>query len=184
VRAREPFKSLQTMADVLLMGLLVIAVMMVSGGLAVVARCIEASNGPFWAVPSLAFFFGVTIACAGTFVFARTVTRRSRTGLTATAVAAYGTYSSWPVYASSNDAGHLGGDRGRQRDDVLGFALNRDQVKEAARMILFEGQEELQRVARARRAGRSACRRGHARRLIAPPEPKRRRVRPRPRLFM
>ena len=65
----------------------------------------------------------------------------------------------------------------------MGFALNRDEVKEAARMILFEGLEELEKGARTRREERSACRRGHARRP-APPEPKRRRVRPRPRLFM
>jgi hypothetical protein len=175
---------LQGMADVLLMGLLVVAVMMVSGGLAVVARCIEASNGPIWAVPSLAFFLGVAVACAGTFIFARAVTRRSRVGLTATASPIYGAYNnSWATFASSNDAGPLTRDRGRSREDLLGFALNRDQVKEAARMILFEGQEEMQKVARARREERSACRRGHARRP-GPPEPKRRRVRPRPRLFM
>ena len=122
------------MADVLLMGLLVIAVMMVSGGLAVVARCIEASNGPIWAVPSLAFFFGVAVACAGTFIFARAVTRRSRVGLTTTPVAPYAAYNnSWATFASSNDAGYSG--RGRSRDDVMGFALNRDEVKEAADRI-------------------------------------------------
>src|SRR5438876_6826410 len=124
-REQSAFKSWQSMADVLLMGLLVIAVMMVSGGLAVVARCIEASNGPIWAVPSLAFFFGVAVACAGTFIFARAVTRRSRVRLTATPAAPYGAYNnSWATFASSNDAGYLG--RGRSRDDVMGFALNRD----------------------------------------------------------
>jgi hypothetical protein len=166
------------------MGLLVMSVMMVSGGLAVVARCIEASNGPIWAVPSVAFFFGVAVACVGTFVFARVVTRRSRVGLTTTAATAtYGSYNhSWATFGSSNDAGHVTRDRSRSRDDLLGLALNREQVKEAARMILFEGQEELQKVARTRREERSACRRGHARR-VSPPEPKRRRVRPRPRLF-
>ena len=164
---------------------LVVAVMMVSGGLALVARCFEAGNDGLWAVPSLLFFAGVACASVGTYLFARTATRRSRAGVGtgASDPSAYRTFDAWSGYVSSNDGGHPARERSGQRDDLFGFSLSRAQVKEAARMLMFAGEEEMEKMARARTAGRSACRRGRGRRVQAP-QPKRRRVRPRARLFM
>ena len=157
--------------------------MMVSGGLAVVARCFEGSGDSFWAVPSLVFGAGVLVASAGTFLFVRSLSQRSRSGTERGAVASYAGMNSWSGYAASNDAMPLSSDGSRAREDVGGMAFSRAEVREAARMLIFAGEEELERLARARTAGRSACRRAHARGAIAP-EPKRRRVRNRPRLMM
>ncbi|HEY8924938.1 MAG TPA: hypothetical protein VIU64_11200 [Polyangia bacterium] len=164
------------------MRLLVLAVMMVSGGLAVVARCFEATGDSFWAVPSLVFGAGVLMASAGTFLFVRSIAQRPRAGLERGAGTPYG-INPWSGYAASNDAMPMPGDGSRAREDVVGMPFTRAEVREAARMLIFAGEEELERLARARTAGRSACRRAHARRAIAP-QPKRRRVRNRPRLMM
>jgi hypothetical protein len=165
------------------MRLLVLAVMMVSGGLAVVARCFEGAGDSFWAVPSLVFGAGVLVASAGTFLFVRAVSHRPRSRTDHGAGRAYVGMNPWSGYAASNDSMPLPGDGARAREDVVGMSFSRAEVREAARMLIFAGEEELERLARARTAGRSACRRAHARAAIAP-QPKRRRVRNRPRLMM
>jgi len=165
------------------MRLLVLAVMMISGGLAVVARCFEGGGDSFWAVPSLVFGAGVLVASGGTFLFVRAISHRPGTGAARGAGATYAGMNPWSGYAASNDAMPLPGDGSRAREDVVGMSFSRAEVREAARMLIFAGEEELERLARARTAGRSACRRAHARGAIAP-QPKRRRVRNRPRLMM
>ena len=166
------------------MRLLVVAVMMVSGGLAVVARCFESGAGDsWWAVPSLLFGAGVLVASAGTFLFVRAIGHRPRGGAGRGVGGSYPGMNPWSGYAASNDAMPLPSDGSRGRENVVGMSFSRAEVREAARMLIFAGEEELERLARARTAGRSACRRAHARGAIAP-QPKRRRVRNRPRLMM
>ena len=163
------------------MRLLVVAVMMVSGGLAVVARCFEGGGDSLWAVPSLLFGAGVLLASAGTFLFVRSISHRPRMG--AGLGRAYAGMNPWSSYVASNDAMPLPSDGSSAREDVVGMSFTRAEVREAARMLIFAGEEELDRLARSRTAGRSACRRAHARAAIGP-QPKRRRVRNRPRLMM
>jgi len=165
------------------MRLLVVAVMMVSGGLAVVARCFEAGGDSLWAVPSLLFIAGVLVASAGTFLLVRSIGLRSRSRVGRAAGRAYAGPSAWSGYAASNDSMPLTSDGSATREDVVGLSFSRAEVREAARMLIFAGEEELERLARSRTAGRCACRRAHARGAIAP-QPKRRRVRNRPRLMM
>jgi hypothetical protein len=183
--AVEILQVLPRLVDDLPMGSLVTSVMMVSGGLAVVARCLESSGGPIWAIPSLVFFLGAGIACVGMFLFARAVARRSKGEslglLPCTIVTAF---DPWSSDAARRPLAH--GPRVGASDpgEMPGFSLSRDQVREAARLILFAGQDDIEKGARARRAERSACRRGHSRGPTPPAHPKRRRVRARPRLFM
>jgi len=170
-------------SDVFSMGLLVVAVMMVSGGLAVVARCFEGAGDPFWAVPSLIFGAGVLVASAGTFLFVRSISHRSRFSAGRGVGRSHIGMTSWSGYVASNDSMPLPAQGSGAQEDVVGMSFSRAEVREAARMLIFAGEEELERLARARTAGRSACRRAHARGAIAP-QPKRRRVRNRPRLMM
>jgi len=63
------------------------------------------------------------------------------------------------------------------------MARRGSELRDAARALLFSCDEDSHKSARTRRALRAACRRVHLRSVGHHPEPQRRRVRPRPRLF-
>ena len=105
------------------MRLLVVAVMMVSSGLAVVARCFEGGGDSLWAVPSLLFGAGVLLASAGTFLFVRSISHRPRIGTGFGR--SYAGMSPWSGYVASNDSMPLPSDGSNAREDVVGMSFTR-----------------------------------------------------------
>ena len=170
---------------------LVAAVMMVSGGLAVLAWSMGISPVEVGAVPF--FVLGVAGVVVGLFLAVLDhLQRRERVR---------GWRRRQSVPADWHALPEFDGERGlesnwqRRQDRFdrpdradrswdLGGSVNRARVREAARSLVFSFEGDARdAAARERRAVRSACRRSHVR-AAAAVRPKRHRVRPRARIFM
>ena len=158
-----------------------LSVMLVSGGLAIIARAVEVPHGmvagPLLIVLGFCAVVGglvmVALERAGRGLGQRRGRRR-----------AGARHSAWD---DVSEADRLSGfeaawERAGEATESSS-SLNHSRIREASRSLLFSFESEAREAARSRRAIRSACRRSYVR-AAAASRPKRHRVRPRARLFM
>ena len=167
--------------DVVSMIRVALSVMLVSGGLAVLARAIAVPHGMMAGPLLIALGFGSV--AGGLLLVARRLGARSlRRGRHR--------HRLWAKSAAWDDAGELdrmtGFDGAWERSaqaSESSASLSRARIREASRSMLFAFESDARDASRSRRAIRSACRRSHARAALAS-RPKRHRVRARARVFM
>ena len=159
------------------MGSPVVSVVMLLGGLALAARSIHVSPG----APSGAFYLSLAVCGAAVFLLVRGLrARRLARGARAT-LTMREAMERWR--AKEGDFFDPPARRwGASYGGEMGLSARGSEFREAARALLVSCEEDPQKLARSRRAIRSACRRTHFRGVTPAPQPKRHRVRARPRL--
>jgi len=161
------------------MGSPVLSVVMLLGGLALAARSIQVSPGE----PSGTFYLSLVVCGVSVFMLVRALrARRLARGVRASTLTMRQAMERWR--AKEGDFFDAPARRwGAAYDGGVGLSAGGSEFRDAARALLVSCEEDPQKVARSRRAVRSACRRTHFRGAVPAPQPKRRRVRARPRLF-
>lgn len=160
-----------------------LSVMLVSGGLAIIARAVEVPHGMLAGPLLIALGFGAVVG--GLALVALERARRalgSRRGRRPRP--SWANPSAWDEVAELDRlSGFEAAWEGASHSGESATSLSRSRIREASRALLqsFEGEER--EATRSRRAIRTACRRSHVR-AAAASRPKRHRVRPRARLFM
>jgi len=161
------------------MGSPVFSFVLLLSGLGLAARSIQVSpHGP-----SGAFYLSLVVCGAGVFMLVRAVRARRARSLRASALTMREAMERW---RSRGDDGLYPSPARRWGDAFgggLGLSATGGEFRDAARALLISCEEDPQTAARSRRAIRSACRRTHFRGAVPAAQPKRHRVRSRPRLF-
>ena len=152
--------------------------MLVSGGLAIIARAAEVPHGTVAGPLLIVLGFGAVVG--GLVLVALERAGRQRRGRRR----AWARRSAWD---EASELDRLSGfeaawERSAQATESS-TSLSHSRIREASRSLLFSFESEAREASRSRRAIRSACRRSHVH-AAAASRPKRHRVRPRARLFM
>lgn len=161
------------------MGSPVFSIVMLLGGLALAARSIQVSPGG----PSGPFYLSLIVCGAAVFMLVRALRARRARSLRASALTMREAMERW---RARGDEGMFDPPARRWGDAFgggMGLSTTGSEFRDAARALLMSCDEDPQQAARSRRALRSACRRTHFRGAVPAPQPKRHRVRSRPRLF-
>lgn len=160
------------------MGSPLFSFVMLLGGLALAARSIQVSPGG----PSGLFYLSLIICGASVFMLVRAVRSRRARSLRASSLTMREAMERW----RSRDAQGVFDAPARRWGDAfgggVGLSAAGSEFRDAARALLISCEEDAQHVGRSRHAIRSACRRTHLHGAVAAPQPKRHRVRARPRL--
>ncbi|HEX2657037.1 MAG TPA: hypothetical protein VHU40_02140 [Polyangia bacterium] len=155
--------------------------MLVSAGLAIIARAVEVPHGMVAGPLLIALGFGAVV---GGLVLVGLERARRALGKGRSRRPSWANPSAWDEVAELDRlTGFEAAWEGAARAGESATSVSRSRLREASRALLqsFEGEER--EATRSRRAIRSACRRAHVRAAGAS-RPKRHRVRPRARLFM
>ena len=180
-RGARTLQVLPGRVDVLGMIRVALSVMLVSGGLAVLARVVEVPHGSV--AGPLLITLGFVLVVGGLALAALERAGRAL-GQRRGRRRAWARHSAWDEAA---EADRLSGfeaawEHSMQASEPSG-ALSRSRIREASRSLLFSFESDAREASRSRRAIRSACRRSYVR-DAAGARPKRHRVRPRARMFM
>jgi hypothetical protein len=164
------------------MGSPLLSVMMLLGGLALAARSIQVSA----AGPSGAFYLSLVVCGVAVFMLVRALrVRRTVRTLRSSSLTMREAMERWRTKDTDGIFDPPARRWGSTRGGETALSAAGSEFRDAARALLIAcaEDEDPQKAARSRRAVRSACRRRHFRGVVPAPQPKRRRVRPRPRLF-
>lgn len=158
-----------------------LSVMLVSGGLGVLARAVEVPHGRVAGSLLIALGFGCV---AGGFVLAALEWAGRALRKPRRPRPAWFRHSAWEEAAELDRLAEFEAawERSTQANESSS-SINRSRIREASRSLLFSFESDEREASRSRRAIRSACRRSHVR-VSSASRPKRHRVRPRARLFM
>lgn len=152
---------------------------MLLGGLALAARSIQVSP----AAPSGAFYLSLIVCGASVFMLVRALrARRMALSVRSSTLTMREAIERWRLKDGEffdPPARRWGAAYGGE----VSLSAGGSEFRDAARALLVSCEEDPQKAARSRHAVRSACRRLHLRGAVSAPQPKRRRVTARPRLF-
>lgn len=151
---------------------------MLLGGLGLAARSIHVSPQ----APSGAFYLSLIVCGAAVFLLVRALRARHARSLRASALTMREAMERWRARGDEGIFDVPARRWGAAYGGEVGLSAAGREFRDAARALLISSEEDPQKVARSRRAVRSACRHRHFRAAVPAPQPKRHRVRARPRL--
>ena len=160
------------------MGSPVFSVVMLLAGVALAARSIHVSPEG----PSGGFYLSLVICGAAVFMLVRAIRSRRARSLRAATLTMREAMERW----RSREGDGIFDPPARRWGDAfgggVGLSTAGSEFRDAARALLISCEEDPHKLSGSRRALRSACRRTHFRGAVPAPQPKRHRVRARPRL--